>query len=132
MPDAQLYLLILIIILAIGFGFTNGLNDAANAIATVVGTRVLSPQNAIIMAAFLNFAGAATGLEVAKAIGKGILVPEAMTFLTMIAGLAAAIIWVTLATYRGLPLSVTHSLVAGLAGAGMAVVGSGAIVWNVM
>ncbi len=132
MPDLSLLLLFLIIALAIGFGVANGVNDAANAIATVVGTRVLSPRNAIIMAAVLNFVGAATGLEVAKTIGKGILVPEALTYVTVIAGLAAAIIWVALATYYGLPLSVTHSLVAGLAGAGMAVVGSGAIAWNVM
>jgi len=132
MPDSSLMLLILIIALAIGFGIANGFNDAANAIATVIGTRVLSPRKAIIMAAFLNFAGAATGLEVAKTIGKGILVPEALTYTTAIAGLAAAIIWVTLATYYGLPLSVSHSLVAGLAGAGMAVAGIGAVVWSVM
>ncbi len=132
MPDSSLWLLVLVIALAIGFGMTNGFNDAANAIATVIGTRVLSPRNAIIMAAVLNFAGAATGLEVAKTIGKGILAPEALTYLTLIAGLAAAVIWVTLATYYGLPLSVTHSLIAGLAGAGMAVAGGGAIVWNVM
>jgi len=132
MPDSSLWLLILIIALAIGFGIANGFNDAANAIATVIGTRVLSPRKAIMMAALLNFAGAATGLEVAKTIGKGILAPEALTYLTVIAGLASAIIWVTLATYYGLPLSVTHSLVAGLAGAGIAVAGSGAVVWNVM
>ena len=132
MPDAALWFLILSITLAIGFGITNGFNDAANAVATVIGTRVLSPRNAIIMGAVFNFIGAATGLEVAKTIGKGILDPETLTYLTVVAGLASAVIWVTLATYYGLPLSVTHSLVAGLAGAGMAVAGSGAIVWNVM
>lgn len=132
MPDASLWFLLLSIALAIGFGLANGFNDAANAIATVIGTRVLSPRKAIIMAALFNFAGAATGLEVAKAIGKGILAPEALTFVTVIAGLASAVIWVTLATYYGMPLSVTHSLIAGLAGAGMAVAGSGAVVWNVM
>lgn len=132
MPDASLWLLVLVIVLAIGFGVTNGFNDAANAIATVISTRVLSPRNAIIMAAFLNFAGAATGLEVAKTIGKGILAPEAISYLTVMAGLASAIIWVTLATLYGLPLSVTHSLVAGMAGAGLAVAGSKAINWGVM
>lgn len=132
MPDPSLLLLALIIAFAIGFGIANGFNDAANAIATVVGTRVLSPRNAIIMAAFLNFAGAATGLEVARTIGKGILIPEAISYLTVIAGLAAAIIWVTLATLYGLPLSVTHSLVAGLVGAGIATAGSGVIVWGVL
>ena len=132
MPDTSLLLLILIVILAIGFGLANGFNDAANAVATAIGTRALSPRNAIIMAAFLEFAGAATGLEVAKTIGKGILSPEALTYTTAIAGLAAAILWVTLATYYGLPLSVSHSLVAGLAGAGIASAGISAVVWNVM
>ena len=133
MPDSFLWpFLILAITLAIGFGISNGFNDAANAIATVIGTRVLSPRNAIILAGLLNFAGAATGLEVAKTIGKGILAPDALTYVTVIAALASAVIWVTLATYYGIPLSVTHSLVAGLAGAGMAVAGSGAVVWNVM
>jgi len=122
----------LVITIALGFAVTNGFNDAANAIATVIGTRVLSPRNAIILAALLNFAGAATGLEVAKTIGKGILNPETLTYLTVVAGLASAIIWVTLATYYGLPLSVTHSLIAGLAGAGVAVNGSDSISWNVM
>ncbi len=92
MPDSALYLLILIIILAIGFGFTNGRNDAANAIATAIGTRALSPRNAIVLAAFFNFAGAATGIEVARTVGKGILVPEAITYLTVIAALASVII----------------------------------------
>ena len=130
MPDSPLSLLILIIVLAIGFGIANGFNDAANAIATVVGTRVLSPQKAVILAAFLNFAGAATGLEVARTIGKGILVPEAISYLTVIAALAAVIIWTTIATYRGLPVSITHGFVAGLATAGVAVVGGGAVVWG--
>ncbi len=132
MPDSALWLLLLIIALAIGFGLVNGFNDAANAIATVVSTRVLSPRNAIIMAAFLNFAGAATGLEVAKTIGKGILVPEALSYLTVVAALGSVIIWTTLATYYGLPVSLTHGFVAGLAAAGIAVAGGGAIVWGRM
>jgi PiT family inorganic phosphate transporter len=132
MPDSSLYLLVLIIILAVGFGVVNGFNDAANAIATVIGTRVLSPRNALIIAAFLNFAGAATGLEVARTIGKGILVPEAISYLTVIAALASVIIWSTLATYYGLPVSITHGFIAGLAAAGMATAGSGAVVWGVL
>ena len=132
MPDSSLAFLLLIIIFAIGFGVVNGFNDAANAIAAAIGTRALSPRNAIIMAAVLNFAGAATGLEVARTIGKGILVPEAISYLTVIAGLASVIVWGTLATYRGLPISVTHSFVTGLAAAGATAVGIGAIQWNVM
>ena len=132
MPDSSLYLLILIIVLAIGFGFTNGLNDAANAIATAVGTRALSLRNAVILASFFNFAGAATGTAVAHTIGKGILVEGAISNETVIAALASVIIWSGLATYYGLPVSLTHGFIAGLAAAGMAAVGSGAVAWDVM
>jgi PiT family inorganic phosphate transporter len=132
MPDSSLALLVIIVVFAVGFGVVNGFNDAANAIAAAVGTRSLSPRNAVIMGAVLNFAGAATGLEVARTIGKGILVPEAISYLTVIAGLAAAIVWGGLATYWGLPISITHSFVTGLAAAGAALVGIGAIQWDVM
>ena len=132
MLDSSLYLLILIVILAIGFGFTNGLNDAANAIATAVGTRALSPRNAVMLAALFNFAGAATGLEVARTIGKGILVEDAITYLTLIAALASVIVWTSLATYYGLPVSLTHGFIVGLATAGIAVLGGGAVAWSVM
>jgi len=132
MPDSSLALLLLIIAFAIGFGVVNGFNDAANALAAAVGTRALSPRNAVIMAAFFNLAGAATGLEVARTIGKGILIPEAISYLTVIAGLATVIVWGTIATYWGLPISITHSFVTGLAAAGSAVVGIEAIQWNVM
>jgi PiT family inorganic phosphate transporter len=132
MPDSSLAILLVIIAFAIGFGLVNGFNDAANAIATVVGTRALSPRNAVIMAAFLNFAGAATGLAVARTIGKGILIPEAISNETVLAGLAAVIVWGSLATYWGLPVSITHSFVTGLAAAGAALVGIDAIKWGVM
>ncbi len=132
MPDASLGLLILIIILAIGFGFTNGLNDAANAIATSVGSRVLSPKSAVIISAFANLAGAATGTAVARTIGKGILTPDAISFETVIAALSAVIIWTLLATYWGLPVSLTHGFVAGLAAAGFASLGADAVAWDVL
>ncbi|MBA7707836.1 hypothetical protein ES703_116719 [subsurface metagenome] len=132
MPDSSLGLLVLIIILAVGFGIVNGFNDAANAIAPAIGTRALSPRNALIIAAVANFAGAATGTAVAHTIGKGILVPEAISYPTVIAALAAIIVWGTLATYMGMPISLTHGFVAGLAGAGIAMVGGGAIVWSVL
>jgi PiT family inorganic phosphate transporter len=132
MPESSLWLLILIIALAIGFGVVNGFNDAANAIAASIGSRSLSPRTAIIIAAVSNMAGAATGLAVARTIGKGILVPEAISYLTVIAALAAVIIWGTIATYRGLPISLTHGFVAGLAAAGMAVAGSEAVIWGVL
>jgi len=132
MPDSSLVFLVLIIALAIGFGVVNGFNDAANAIAASIGSRSISARNAIIIAAIFNLVGAATGLAVARTIGKGILVPEAISYVTVIAGLAAVIIWGTAATYMGLPVSITHSFVAGLAAAGVAVVGTEAIQWNVL
>jgi PiT family inorganic phosphate transporter len=122
--------LILIIVLAIGFGVVNGFNDAANAVAASIGCRALSPRNAIILAACCNFVGAATGTAVAQTIGKGILVPEAISYLTVIAGLAAVIIWGSIATRYGLPVSITHGFVAGLAAAGAAVAGSEAVIWG--
>jgi PiT family inorganic phosphate transporter len=132
LDDSSLLVFIFIIIFAVGFGFVNGLNDAANAIATVIGTRVLSPRRAIILAAFANLAGAATGTAVAKTIGKGILIPEAISYETVVAGLGAVIIWTSAATYFGLPVSLTHGFVAGLAMAGIAVVGFAAVDWGVM
>ncbi len=132
MPDSSLYLLILIVILAVGFGVVNGFNDAANAIAPAIGTRALSPRNALIIAVISNMAGAATGTLVAKTIGKGILIEGAITNETVIAALASIIIWGTLATYSGLPISLHHGFIAGLAAAGIAVAGSKAIQWGVM
>jgi PiT family inorganic phosphate transporter len=132
MPDPALWLLLFIIALALGLGIVNGFNDAANAIATVIGTRVLSPRKAVVMGAILNFAGAATGLEVARTIGKGIVAEEFLTMTVVIASLVTVIIWISVATYYGLPLSITHSLVAAMAGAGFAVAGGGAIVWSKM
>jgi len=131
MPDFP-PLLILIIALAIGFGVVNGFNDAANSVAAAIGSRALSPRNAIILAACFTMAGAATGTAVARTIGKGILVPEAISYLTVIAGLGAIIVWGSIATYYGVPVSITHGFVAGLAAAGVAVAGSGAVRWGVM
>ena len=132
MAEPSLPLLILIIALAIGFGVVNGFNDAANAVAASIGSRAISPRNAIILAACANFAGAVTGLEVAKTIGKGILVPEVISYLAIIAGLAAVIIWGSIATRYGLPVSISHSFVTGLAAAGIAIAGSEAVIWAKM
>lgn len=132
MPDP---FFILIIVLAIGFGVVNGFNDAANAVAASVGSRALSPRNAIILAASANFVGATMGTAVAQTIGKGILTEGVILefgYLPLIAGLGAIIIWGSVATYYGVPVSITHGFVAGLAAAGIAVAGSGAVVWRVM
>jgi len=133
MPDPTLLILIIIIILALGFGLANGFNDAANAIAASIGSRALSPRNAIILAAFLNLAGAATGTAVAKTIGAGILTEEVLSqfqYVPVIAALASIIIWATLATFYGLPISLTHGFVAGLAAAGIALAGGGGVIWG--
>jgi len=130
MPDP---FLVLIISLALGFAVVNGFNDAANVVAASVGSRALSPRNAIILASCFNLAGAATGTAVAKTIGKGILAPEAMTsYLPLVAALIAIVVWGVIATYYGVPISLTHGFIAGLAAAGVAVAGSGAVVWSVM
>lgn len=121
-------LLVVIFAVALGFGFSNGLNDAANAVAAAVGSRAISFRNAVTLSAFGNlagaWAGAATGAAVAKTIGKGILTPEAITgdfgYSIVIGAVLAGIIWAITATQMGLPISVSHSLVSGLVGAGLA------------
>ncbi len=107
-----------IIILAWTYDFYNGMNDCANAIATTVSTRALSPRMAILLAASLDIVGAFITTEVAKTIGKGILAPEAMTQWVLIAALLGAILWSAVCTHLGIPISITHSLVGGLIGAG--------------
>jgi len=132
MPDPSLFILILIIILAIGFGLVNGFNDAANAVATSIGSRALSPRQAVMIAACFEMLGAATGTAVAQSVGKGVLVPEAISYQTIIAALGAVIIWTGTATYLGLPVSLTHGFIAALAAAGIAAVGVDAVDWGVI
>jgi inorganic phosphate transporter, PiT family len=129
-PEPSPVLFVVITLLAVAFGFTNGINDAANAIATVVGTRVLSPRGAIIMASVFNFAGAATGTAVAATIGKGLVAPEAMSDGTLVAALASIVIWGLFCTRLGLPISLSHGLVAALVGAALATSGAGEIQWG--
>ena len=137
MPDSFPILLALVIALAIGLGVVNGFHDAANAIATSIGTRVLTPASAIIMAAVLNFAGAMSGTAVAQTIGKGIVSLDAFNqqelgMIVIISALAAVILWNMVTWYFGLPSSSSHALIAGLLGAGVAMAGSGSIVWGVL
>jgi PiT family inorganic phosphate transporter len=132
MADFSLYLFLTIIILAIGFGIVNGFNDAANAIAPAIGSRAISPSHALAIAVVANMAGAATGTLVAQTIGKGILIPEAITYQVIIASLASIIIWGIWATRLGLPISLHHGFIAALASAGLAIEGGKAVVWGVM
>lgn len=113
----MLTMLILIVLLAWAFDFINGFHDTANAIATVVSTKVLSPLAAVLMAAVMNFAGALIGTEVAATIGKGIVDQAAVTMLTVMAALIGAIIWNLITWYKGLPSSSSHALIGALMGA---------------
>jgi len=126
----EIAILVISILLALAYSYANGTNDAANAIATVVSTRVLTPTMAIGMAAVLNLVGGLTGTAVAKTIGAGIIDPTAagITQYTVMAALLASVVWVLVATRSGQPVSVSHSLVAGLVGAGLASGGVGALV----
>lgn len=116
------------ILLALAYAYSNGVNDAANAIATVVSTRVLTPMAAIIMGASLNLLGALSGTAVAKTIGKGLVEPSFINEYTVMAAIGASVIWVLSATRLGFPVSVSHSLVASVVGAGLASAGSEAII----
>ena len=121
MPEEAI--LIITIGLALAYAYGNGLNDAANALATVVSTRVLTPTAAVIMGGTMNMAGALTGTAVAKTIGKGIVDPEFMSQAAVMAAILSAVTWVFLATRLGFPVSVSHSLVAAVLGAGIASAG---------
>jgi len=131
MPDAMFTLLVVIVVVALIFDFFNGFHDAANSIATVVSTRVLSPGLAVIWAAFFNFVAAFVfPLKVAGTIGKGLVVPDAATEYVILAGLVGAIVWDILTWYFGLPTSSSHALIGGYAGAAIAKVGFSAIMYR--
>jgi inorganic phosphate transporter, PiT family len=112
-----LVFLIVTILVAVIFDFTNGFHDTANAVATSISTRVLTPWFAIIMAALLNFLGAFISTSVAKTIGTDVANPEALTSTVVLAALLAAIAWNLLTWYYGLPSSSSHALIGGLIGA---------------
>jgi PiT family inorganic phosphate transporter len=121
--DSALILLVIVVILAVAFDFINGFHDTANAIATVVATRVMSPWQAIAMAATLNFLGAVTGTAVAKTIGAGLVDPQVVTQGAVIAALLAAITWNLITWYFGIPSSSSHALIGGIVGAAVAQAG---------
>jgi inorganic phosphate transporter, PiT family len=121
-------LIVFIILVALAFDFLNGFHDAANSIATVVSTRVLSPHKAVAWAAFFNFVAAfVLGTHVAKTIGKGMIDLSVVTHEVILAGLLGAIAWNLLTWYFGLPVSSSHALIGGYAGAAVAKAGFGAI-----
>jgi PiT family inorganic phosphate transporter len=125
----QLLIVVGLITVALAFDYINGFHDAANSIATVVSTRVLSPGQAVIWAAFFNFVAAfGFGTAVAKTIGKGMIDVKVVTFGVIFGGLVGAIVWDLITWYIGLPTSSSHALIGGYAGAAVARAGFAAIV----
>src|SRR5688500_8048313 len=119
----------LLILVALVFDYINGFHDAANSIATVVSTRVLSPGKAVVWAAFFNFVAAfGFGTAVAKTIGSGMIDLDVVTLGVIFSGLMGAIIWDLITWYYGLPTSSSHALIGGYAGAAVAKAGFAAII----
>jgi PiT family inorganic phosphate transporter len=118
-----------LILIALVFDYINGFHDAANSIATVVSTRVLSPGKAVIWAAFFNFIAAFTfGTAVARTVGAGMIDIDIVTFAVIFGGLTGAIVWDLITWFFGLPTSSSHALIGGYAGAAVAKAGFGAII----
>ena len=124
-------LVILAIAAALFFDFYNGMNDAANSVATVIGSRALRPLQAVTLAAIANFVGPFVfGVAVATTVGKGLIHLDIVTIYVVIAGLAGAITWIALATHHGIPISASHTLIGGFVGAGVAAGGIEAIIFE--
>src|SRR5918911_4476615 len=123
------YLVVGLILVALFFDYINGFHDAANSIATVVATRVLSPGRAVMWAAFFNFAAAfGFGPHVPTTIGKGTIDPKIVDNYVILAALTGAIFWDLVTWYWGIPSSSSHALIGGLLGAGIAKAGTGVVV----
>jgi PiT family inorganic phosphate transporter len=123
-------ILVIVVATALAFDFTNGFHDTANAIATSVSTRALSPRTAVLIASVLNFAGAFISLKVAATVGKGVIDATAATTTVVFAGLIGAIAWNLATWYFGLPSSSSHALIGGLVGAAFVASGTKAVNGN--
>jgi PiT family inorganic phosphate transporter len=122
--------LVIVVATAIAFDFTNGFHDTANAIATSVSTRAMTPRVAVAMSATLNFVGAFLSLAVAATIATGIVESASVTLLTVFAGLVGAIAWNLATWWFGLPSSSSHALIGGMVGATIAASGTSAVIWS--
>jgi PiT family inorganic phosphate transporter len=120
-------LLVIVVVAALAFDFTNGFHDTANVVASAISTRALSPRSAVALASILNFAGAFISLKVAATVATGIIVPGRVTETVAFAGLIGAIAWNVITWYYGLPSSSSHALIGGLVGAVLAAAGGGAV-----
>ncbi len=123
-------MLVAVVAVALFFDFTNGFHDTANAIATSVSTRAVSPRLAVLGAAVLNFAGAFVSLEVAATVAKGIVEAGFITLDIVLAGLVGAITWDLITWYLGLPTSSSHALIGGVAGSAVAALGFDVLKWD--
>src|SRR5258705_6282733 len=123
-------LLVVVIVVALGFDFTNGFHDTANAVATSVSTRALTPRMAVLIAAVANLAGAFVTTAVAKTVGKGIIDTWLATQQTVLAALLGAIAWNLLTWWLGLPSSSSHALIGGLVGAALVQSGTAGVQWH--
>src|SRR6266498_1926361 len=125
---ASLPLVVFIILIALAFDYINGFHDAANSIATVVSTRVLTPMQAVAWAAFFNFVAAfGFGVQVAKTVGKGVVESGVVDQWVILGALTGAIIWNLITWYFGSPSSSSHALIGGFAGAAVAKAGWGSL-----
>lgn len=130
MPDIH-WMLILVIAMALIFDYVNGMHDAANAIATSISTRAISPRNAVLMAGALNFIGAFVSQSVAKTMGSGLISHEMVSNQRIIlAALVGALLWNIFTWWLGLPSSSSHAMVGGLVGAGLYTAGMAGVQWN--
>src|ERR671926_79080 len=123
-------LFVVIVAVALGFDFTNGFHDTANAIATSVGTRAVTPRMAVVVAAIANLAGAFVTTAVAKNVAKGIIDGNLATQQTVLAALLGAIAWNLLTWWFGLPSSSSHALIGGLVGAALVQSGENGVLWH--
>jgi PiT family inorganic phosphate transporter len=122
--------LVAVVAVALFFDFTNGFHDTANAIATSVSTRALTPRTAVLLAAILNFVGAFASFAVAATIAKGIVNPDAITLSVILAGLVGAITWNLITWFLGLPSSSSHALIGGVGGSAIAASGLDVVNWS--
>src|SRR5437867_7719878 len=123
-------LLVVVIVVALGFDFTNGFHDTANAVATSVSTRALSPRMAVLLASAANLAGAFVTTAVAKTVGKDVVASDLINTRTVLAALLGAIAWNLFTWWFGLPSSSSHALIGGLVGAALVQSGEKGVLWH--
>ena len=123
-------LLVLVVVTALAFDFTNGFHDTANAMATSIATGALKPKAAVLLSAVLNVVGAFLSLAVAATIASGIVEQDAVTLSVVFAGLAGGILWNLVTWYLGLPSSSSHAIIGGLVGAVLAAAGTSGVIWS--